>query len=159
MVAFLLRYTSAFPTTSLLSRRILLQSNALLTMSTSPQYWNREESVKQNYKSDAPIIKQAKIISLSAPDDSANVAVNSGELPEGASLVAIGTNMDEFHLEKLKQEEPNVIFVAHAKVCTCVYVSELMRVLACRSVMASSLTLTFARHDNHWQTYWKHYLL
>ena len=85
------------------------------TFHSSMQYWNREESTPQNYASDAPIIKHAKIISLSALDDDANAAVNSGNLPQGASLLAVGSCMDDFDIHQLQQEEPNVIFVAHAQ--------------------------------------------
>ena len=121
MVALcLFRSTAHAFTTS--SRRHLLSHHSSRrpitrrAMSASSLYWNREESPKQSYNMNAPIIKQAKIISLSAPDDDANVAVNTGPLPEGASLLAVGTSMDDFSLEQLQQQEPNVIFVAHPEV-------------------------------------------
>jgi hypothetical protein len=94
------------------SFRPLYQTSTLLKM----QYWNREESPPQNYTSNAPIVKHAKIISLSDVKDDANAAVNHGELPQGASLLAIGGSMDDFDIEDLKQQEPNVVFVAHPKV-------------------------------------------
>jgi phosphoglycerate dehydrogenase-like enzyme len=93
------------------SVRPLYQTSTLLKM----QYWNREESPPQNYTSNAPIVKHAKIISLSDVNDDANAAVNHGELPQGASLLAIGGSMDDFDVADLKQQEPNVVFVAHPK--------------------------------------------
>lgn len=111
MVASLLARYSATAFTPI-TRRIALQTAAMST--TSSQYWNREESKPQTL--DSPIIKQAKIISLSALDDDANKAVNQGPLPEGVSLLAVGTTLDDFDVESLKKQQANVIFVAHSMV-------------------------------------------
>jgi len=59
------------------------------------------------------VVKPARILSLSDVTDDANTGVNSGVLPEGASLLAIGATMDDFDVERLRKEEPNVIFVSH----------------------------------------------
>lgn len=76
-------------------------------------YWNREESTRRNYQTDAPIIKDAKIISLSDPNDDANSALHCGRLPEGASLLQIGTCLQDFDMDALQKEKPNVCFVSH----------------------------------------------
>lgn len=70
----------------------------------------------RKYHSVAPIVRKAKIISLSNPDDDANSRLHHGTLPEGTSLLAIGTKLKEFDIEKLQKEQPNVIFVSHPKV-------------------------------------------
>lgn len=63
--------------------------------------------------SSRPIVKPAKILSLTDVKDNANDAVNSGKLPEGATLLGIGATLDDFDVETLKKEKPNVIFVSH----------------------------------------------
>eukprot|EP00980_Cylindrotheca_fusiformis_P006104 scaffold1312_cov122-Cylindrotheca_fusiformis.AAC.3 len=96
-------------------------SNTATTTTTTTtrnmsQFWNREESAPKSYDSNKPIIKQAKIISLSAKDDPANVMLHkSSSLPDGASLLAIGTTLEEFDMVQLMEEKPNVIFVSHPK--------------------------------------------
>jgi hypothetical protein len=62
-------------------------------------------------------MKQAKIVSLSNADDPANAPLHKGALPDGSSLLAVGTNIAELDIERLKQEEPNVLFVSHPQVC------------------------------------------
>jgi hypothetical protein len=79
-------------------------------------FWNREESAPKAYSLDAPIVQEARILSLSNPDDPANARLHKGELPEGASLLQIGTKMEEFDIEELKKQNPNVLFVSHPKV-------------------------------------------
>ena len=81
-------------------------------MSTN-KYWNREESLRQNFSKDIPINREAKIISLSNEDDPANDPLHKAKLPEGATLVGIGTKIDEFDIDKLQKEKPNVLFVSH----------------------------------------------
>jgi phosphoglycerate dehydrogenase-like enzyme len=83
------------------------------TTANMPQYWNREESMPKTLSKDKPITQQAKIISLSIEDDPANVALHQGDLPEGSSLLAIGATIDEFDIQKLQEEKPNVLFVSH----------------------------------------------
>jgi phosphoglycerate dehydrogenase-like enzyme len=83
------------------------------TTANMPQYWNREESMPKTLSKDKPITQQAKIISLSIEDDPANVALHKGDLPEGSSLLAIGATIDEFDIQKLQEEKPNVLFVSH----------------------------------------------
>jgi hypothetical protein len=62
-------------------------------------------------------MKEAKIICLSAKGDNADSALCSGEnLPDGASILAIGETIDDFDLELLKEQKPNVMFVSHSKV-------------------------------------------
>lgn len=80
-----------------------------------PNFWNREESTPRCFSPDKPIVKQARILSLSNSEDPANAALHKGNLPEGSKLLAIGTKLEEFDLESLKKEEPNAIFVSHPK--------------------------------------------
>ncbi|CAB9503572.1 Glyoxylate/hydroxypyruvate reductase [Seminavis robusta] len=80
--------------------------------------WNRELSKPQDFDVTAPIIREARILSLTDPHDTANDPVNDAAkdpslLPEGASLLAIGTCLEEFDMDTLKPQEPNVIFVSH----------------------------------------------
>ena len=76
--------------------------------------WNREESEHGKYASvtEDDIVRQAKIISLSGPDDSSNRALHGGALPPGATLLGVGASLEEFDLEKIREEEPNVLFCA-----------------------------------------------
>ena len=83
---------------------------------TTTKYWNREESTPRTFSSSNPVVKHAKIVSLSIADDPANAPLHKGALPEGSSLLAVGTNIAELDIERLKQEEPNVLFVSHAQV-------------------------------------------
>lgn len=83
--------------------------------------WNRETSKPQDFDVNAPVIQEARIISLSDPKDPANDPVNDAAkdpsaqvLPEGASLLAVGESLEDFgDLNALKAQEPNVIFVSH----------------------------------------------
>eukprot|EP00978_Attheya_sp_CCMP212_P035947 scaffold159463_cov28-Attheya_sp.AAC.2 len=108
-----------------LERRSLFQQASAPTANhstgvtlSSSRYWNREESStprKYSQSSEAPM-KEAKIICLSGKEDSADSALCSGEnLPDGASILAIGESIDDFDLELLKEQKPNVLFVSHAK--------------------------------------------
>lgn len=94
---------------------LVLNKRSLTTVTTATmaQYWNREDSIPGNFAKDKPVCREAKIISLSNPDDPANNLLYKGDLPEGSSLLAIGTNVDEFDMTKLKEEKPNVLFVSH----------------------------------------------
>jgi hypothetical protein len=102
MVAFLLRgaVTKAFVASS----RVCIRNNRSMVQAV------------RTYQSVAPIVRKAKIISLSDPDDDANSRLHHGALPEGTCLLAIGTKLEEFDIETLQKEEPNVIFVSHPKV-------------------------------------------
>jgi phosphoglycerate dehydrogenase-like enzyme len=58
--------------------------------------------------------KQAKIISLSDPNDGANAPLNDAQdLPEGAELLQIGTSIADFDIDKLRAQGANTIFVSH----------------------------------------------
>ena len=88
------------------------QTRALSSSLVDPsflRYWGKS---KGGYE-DKPIIREAKIVSLSDPHDDANAALNYGELPIGAKLLQIGTKLEEFDIDALRREEPNVIFCAH----------------------------------------------
>lgn len=66
----------------------------------------------------AVVTRPARILSLSSADDPANVPLHQGDLPEGADLLAIGTKLEEFDVETLKLQKPNVVFVSHPLVRT-----------------------------------------
>ena len=82
------------------------------------KYWNREDdAVNANrYKdllefSPESIVKEAKILSLSALDDPANSALHSTHgLPIGATLLGVGSELSDF--EHVRTKNPNVLFVS-----------------------------------------------
>lgn len=73
------------------------------------KYWGKDAIGYQQ----KPIIREAKIVSLSDPNDDANSALHKGKLPAGAALLAVGTKFDEFDIEALRKDEPNVLFCSH----------------------------------------------
>lgn len=79
------------------------------------KFWNREDFTnkgKFQYLLDfspESIKVEAKILSLSETDDDANVSLHTGELPVGASLLEIGTSVEDFSAIK---QNPNVLFVS-----------------------------------------------
>ncbi len=77
----------------------------------SPKYWNREDSNPSSFL--GPVVRCAKILSLSYPDDPNNEPLHNGDLPEGAELLAIGTSLEQFDVELLKAAQPNVLFVSY----------------------------------------------
>ena len=81
-------------------------------------YWNRETS-KHGEGYSGKVIKEAKIVCLSDPDDKDNEPLYRGgdKLPEGSSVLAVGTALEDFDLEALKEAQPNVVFVSHP---TCI---------------------------------------
>mmetsp|Transcript_30583 Transcript_30583/g.45579 ORF Transcript_30583/g.45579 Transcript_30583/m.45579 type:complete len:214 (-) Transcript_30583:601-1242(-) len=76
-------------------------------------YWNRENSIPKDFS--GKIIKQARIICLSDPEDANNNALYKGddELPAEAKVLAVGSTIEQFDIEMLKAANPNVIFVSH----------------------------------------------
>ena len=79
--------------------------------SATTKFWNREESAPRSYKDDAPIVAEARIISLSRKGDPSNTPIHQN-LPAGAKIVAEGTALSDFDLEELSSLEPNVIFLS-----------------------------------------------
>lgn len=82
------------------------------------KYWNREtckDSGAYSYLIDISpesIKREAKILSLSAPDDDANKALHSSsaKLPLGSKLLAVGTELADFDMHR--NSKPNVLFVS-----------------------------------------------
>jgi hypothetical protein len=132
---------STTPTSALLAQRSVVTAAtkrpfSSLASATKPQppnnYWNREESTPLSYSTEtaaktasstataAVVTRSARILSLSSADDPANVPLHQGDLPEGANLLAIGTKLEEFDVETLKLQKPNVIFVSHPLVRTAI---------------------------------------
>lgn len=90
------------------------QQTASLSSLVDPstmRYWGQNKG--GIIDDEKPIIREAKIVSLSDPHDDANSALHNGELPAGARLLQIGTKFDEFDIDALQKEEPNVIFCSH----------------------------------------------
>ena len=84
---------------------------------TTPQYWNREAYASKNSEDDSPLVKEARIVSLSFPGDPNNAPVEASdkatsELPAGARLLQVGGNLEDLDLDALKAEEANVAFVS-----------------------------------------------
>jgi len=83
------------------------------------KFWNRETHAKSKGEfsyliemSPESIEREAKIISLSDPDDGANKALHEGKLPLGASLLGVGTTLKDFEAIRNSKQIPNVLFVS-----------------------------------------------
>ena len=77
------------------------------------KFWNRETSVENDYS--GKVTNEARIVCLSDPNDPNNDPLYHKDLPEGCRLVAVGASYEEFDLELLQREKPNVVFVSHPK--------------------------------------------
>ena len=87
-------------------------------------YWNREQFAGQGGKylsliesSPKDVIKQeARILSLCGPQDDGSSALNHGNLPPGASLLAVGSTLQDFKsfqsASSSSTSSPNVLFVS-----------------------------------------------
>jgi phosphoglycerate dehydrogenase-like enzyme len=87
------------------------------TTTSQTAFWNRIESQPGTaLASNAPILQSARILSLSHHDDPNNVSLHEGPLPEGATVVGVGSTLAELgDLEQLKVSPcgpPNVVFVS-----------------------------------------------
>ena len=80
----------------------------------SYKYWNREEYARKGRYdylikvSPESIVKEAKILNLSDPNDEANEALD--RLPFGSTILKTGTKLTDF--EDIADQEPNVVFVS-----------------------------------------------
>ena len=80
------------------------------------KFWNREESTdkgKYSYLleiSPESIVREARILSLTGPNDDANDALHKGPLPMGAQLLGTGQSLSE--LEQFRDAKPNIVFVS-----------------------------------------------
>lgn len=108
--------TSGFATIPINRRQFVKQSALVLQggytsdVSVNGNYWNRETSREGDFS--GKVVHEARIISLSDPDDLNNASLTQ-DLPESARLLAVGSSIVDFDLKALKKEEPNVIFVSH----------------------------------------------
>ena len=81
----------------------------------SYKYWNREEFARKGRYdylikiSPESIVREAKILNLSDPNDEANECLHSS-LPFGSTLLGSGTKLSDF--DHLRNENPNVVFVS-----------------------------------------------
>ena len=87
-----------------------------VTSKDKHKYWDVSTRSKKVSNETRKIVKEARILNLSDPDDNANSELHSNNLPEGARLLASGTSFADFDIESLSQKQPNVIFVSHPKV-------------------------------------------
>ena len=83
------------------------------------KFWNPQSAKQGQYSfliemSPESIVAEAKIVSLSAPVDPANTALHKGKLPLGATLLGVGTTVDEVKaaIGQQQQQQPNVLFVS-----------------------------------------------
>ena len=110
---------SAFrPSTFRSAQRMGSSTMSSSTMNIEDCFWNRETSPKKDFDENAPIIKEARIISLTDSSDPDNDPVNkAGDklLPTGSELLAVGGSIEEFDLNMLREKGANVIFVSHPK--------------------------------------------
>mmetsp|Transcript_28817 Transcript_28817/g.81294 ORF Transcript_28817/g.81294 Transcript_28817/m.81294 type:complete len:444 (-) Transcript_28817:28-1359(-) len=81
------------------------------------KFWNREENSSEagqtKYVLDfSPwsIKREARVMSLSAPDDDANESLHRGKLPFGSQLLGVGESLSD--LEQHREQNPNVLFVS-----------------------------------------------
>lgn len=92
-------------------------SSFFLSSSTSvSKYWDKELRSKIKTSTTVKVSREARIISLSDPKDDANKALYFGQLPDGAKLLAVESLYENFDINLLKQQKPNVLFVSHPKV-------------------------------------------
>ncbi|KAL7486698.1 hypothetical protein ACHAW6_012296 [Cyclotella cf. meneghiniana] len=75
-------------------------------------YWNRETS-KPSASHEGEIIREARIIALSDPNDVYNEPLYYGPLPDGSKLLAVGSSAENFDKEEIISQKPNVMFVSH----------------------------------------------
>jgi phosphoglycerate dehydrogenase-like enzyme len=74
-------------------------------------YWNRETSNPTSFEGE--VIREARIIALSDPNDSYNEPLYQGPLPNGSQLLAVGASVADFDKKEVIDQQPNVIFVSH----------------------------------------------
>jgi hypothetical protein len=80
------------------------------------KFWNREDSTEKGKFSflleisPESMKREARILSLSGPNDSANAALHQGKLPMGSKLLGIGESLEDF--EGYRDAKPNVLFVS-----------------------------------------------
>jgi hypothetical protein len=80
------------------------------------KFWNREESTEKGKFSylleisPESMKREARILSLSGPNDAANTALHDGPLPMGASVLGVGESLAD--LEAYRNSKPNVLFVS-----------------------------------------------
>jgi hypothetical protein len=112
------RSSSSSRIVSLTNRRNFFATSSSATTTTMPEYWNREESAKFRIDDNKqPPVKEARIISLSPPNDPNNIPLEGkngdAKLPNGSKLLAVGSTLEELgDIDLLKKENPNVIFVS-----------------------------------------------
>jgi phosphoglycerate dehydrogenase-like enzyme len=89
------------------------------------KFWNRDdesfEKGKYSYLleiSPESIQREARILSLSSPDDKENSALHEGNLPMGAQFLGVGQSVEDF--EAFRDSNPTTLFVSpscpHARV-------------------------------------------
>ena len=105
-----------FMATSQLYAPVIIPSENADPAMKSYKYWNREEYARKGRYdylikiSPESIVKEAKILNLSDPNDDANQALFTKNLPFGSSVLQTGTKLSDF--DDVRDQEPNVVFVS-----------------------------------------------
>jgi len=101
-------------TSQIRAPRIIPSNNADPAMKNY-KYWNREEYARKGRYdylikvSPESIVKEAKILNLSDPNDDANEALFD-RLPFGSSIIKTGVTLTDF--DDVRDQDPNVLFVS-----------------------------------------------
>jgi phosphoglycerate dehydrogenase-like enzyme len=80
------------------------------------KFWNREDSKekgKYSYLleiSPESVTREARILSLSGPNDAANDSLHKKPLPMGAQLLGVGSTLSDF--DQFRDQKPNTLFVS-----------------------------------------------
>ena len=92
-----------------------IQTSKADPLSKEYKYWNREESKHGEYAyllemSPWSVKREARIVSLSDRNDTANDALHKGKLPYSSQLLGVGETLDD--VEHLADQKPNILFVS-----------------------------------------------
>ena len=106
-----------------------IQTSKADPLSKQYKYWNREESKHGEYAylldmSPWSVKREARIVSLSDPNDSANDALHKGKLPYSSQLLGVGETLDD--VKHLADEKPNVIFVSPSCPRACLVLPQVL---------------------------------
>jgi len=98
-------------------------------LSKEYKYWNREESKHGEYAyllkmSPEAVKREARIVSLSAFNDSANEALHKGKLPYSSQLLGVGETLDD--VKHLANKDPNILFVSPSCPFACKVVPQVL---------------------------------
>ena len=106
-----------------------IQTSKADPLSKQYKYWNREESKHGEYAylldmSPWSVKREARIVSLSDPNDSANDALHKGKMPYSSQLLGVGETLDD--VKHLADEKPNVIFASPSCPRACLVLPQVL---------------------------------